>query len=425
MHIRHLHLQNFRCYDNLSLGFRPGINLLIGDNASGKTTVLRACRYVMSAFFAGYSDDNTRWACPTADDFAQRVADGVVQPEQPVVIQFDMAGCAAPGPHEIRKNSKKNSRALVSGLTAYRNYTRHLRDDGEPLPLFASFSTEYIHATRKIDTNKFKPYDQKASFGYYECLDGSGFLPYWLKRLLVLQEARKGQREIETVRRAVADCMGTDGCGVIQGMDIRPQQGEVYYTFCDGREVPAPMLSDGYRRIANIVTDLACRCALLNGRLYGPEAAKRTTGTAVIDEIDMHLHPAMQARVLKGLTQAFPCLQFIATTHAPMVMTNVQDNDRNTVFHLGFDGKTYRVAETSTYGMDASSITEVVLRQTPRAESVDLQLANLFDAIDNDRTQEAQILLQEMRKQFGGTLPELTRAETMLHFLTSDDYEED
>ena len=439
--MKRIRVENFRCYEDLTVNFKSGVNLLIGDNASGKTTVLQACRYVLSAFFSGYSDENTRLESPVDDDFSVRIADGVILPERPVRISFlpnamqyaaIPAGNALVRPgmggreYVVQKNSKKNSRSLLRGLEGFRNYARLLVDAvDKPLPLFASFSTEDIHSTRRLDAARFKTYLQKASFGYYECLNGDGFFPYWLKRLLVLQEGQKNLHEIATVRTAVSEALGTEGCGIIQDMNIRPNQGKVYYIFSDGREVDAEHLSDGYRRLVNIVTDVAFRCALLNGRLYGADAASNTYGTVLIDEIDMHLHPTLQANVLKGLRRAFPKLQFIVTSHAPMVMTSVKNDDHNVVYRLSYERGQYSVQESDTYGMDASTITDAVLKQTPRDREVEDQLKKLFGYIDSGSDEEAQALLKEMRNRFGDRLPELAEAEAMLNFSIAEDDEED
>lgn len=438
--MKRIRVENFRCYEDLTVKFKSGVNLLIGDNASGKTTILKACRYVLSAFFSGYSDENTRWESPVDDDFSVRIADGVILPERSVRISFlpdathyalVPAGNALvrPGMEEreyvVQKNSKKNSRSLLRGLEGYRNYARLLVDAvDKPLPLFASFSTEDIHSTRRLDAVRFKTYLQKVSFGYYECLNGDGFFPYWLKRLLVLQEGQKNPNEIATVRTAISEALGTGGCGIIRDVSIRSNQGKVYYIFSDGREVDAEHLSDGYRRLVNIVTDVAFRCALLNGRLYGEDAASNTYGTVLIDEIDMHLHPTLQARVLKGLQRAFPKLQFIVTSHAPMVMTGVKNDDHNVVYRLSYEDGQYSVRESDTYGMDASTITEAVLRQTPRDEEVEEQLKNLFEYIDAGSEEEAWGLLEELRNCFGDRLPELAEAEAMLNFSIVEDDEE-
>lgn len=325
----------------------------------------------------------------------------------------------------IQKNSKKNSRALISGIENYRNYAKTILSTNEALPVWCSFSTEDIHANRSINVGKFKEYAQKASFGYYECLNGDGFFRYWLKRLLILQEGQKNLHEIETVRTALANALGTNnkGCGIIQDMHIRHNQGKVYYVFSDGREVDADHLSDGYRRLVNIVTDIAFRCALLNGRLYGAESALWTKGTVLIDEIDMHLHPTLQARVLQGLHNAFPMIQFIVTTHAPMVMTSIENNADNIVYQLNYDNENYHIQERQTYGMDASTITDVILNQTPRAQEVDNQLGKLFDLIDSG-SEEARTFLRDMQARFGDKLPELAEAEAMLDFSIVEDDEE-
>lgn len=438
--MKRIRVENFRCYEDLTVKFKSGVNLLIGDNASGKTTVLKACRYVLSAFFSGYSDENTRWESPVDDDFSVRIADGVILPERPVRISFlpDATHYASvpagnalvrPGMKEreyvIQKNSKKNSRSLLRGLEGFRNYARLLVDSvDKPLPLFASFSTEDIHSTRRLDAARFKTYLQKVSFGYYECLNGDGFFPYWLKRLLVLQEGQKNPNEIATVCTAISEALGTGGCGIIRDVSIRPNQGKVYYIFSDGREVGAEHLSDGYRRLVNIVTDVAFRCALLNGRLYGKDAASNTYGTVLIDEIDMHLHPTLQTRVLKGLRRAFPKLQFIVTSHAPMVMTSVKNDDHNVVYRLSYEDGQYSVRESDTYGMDASTITEAVLRQTPRDGEVEDQLKRLFEYIDAGSEEEAWAILEELRNCFGDRLPELAEAEAMLNFSIVEDDEE-
>ena len=439
--MKRIRVENFRCYDDLTVNLKPGVNLLIGDNASGKTTVLKACRYVLSAFFSGYSDENTRWESPVDDDFSVRIADGMILPERPIRIFFlpnttqyaplpEENALVRPGTGEkeyvVQKNSKKNSRSLIGGLEGFRDYARLLVNAADrALPLFASFSTEDIHSTRRLDAARFKNYLQKVSFGYYECLNGDGSFPYWLKRLLVLQEGQKNLHEITSVRTAVSKALGTGGCGIIDDLSIRPNQGKVYYIFSDGREVDAEHLSDGYRRLVNIITDVAFRCALLNGRLYGEEAVYNTYGTVLIDEIDMHLHPTLQANVLRGLQRAFPKLQFIVTSHAPMVMTSVKNDDRNVVYRLSYEQGEYSLQESDTYGMDASTITDAVLKQIPREKAVDEQLQELFECIDAGSEKEARTLLEEMRTHFGDRLPELAEAEAMLNFSIAEDDEED
>lgn len=431
-----INLQNFRCYSDLTITFKSGINLLIGDNATGKTSVLLACKYVLSAFFSGFSDENTKWISPHNDDFRIRSSQGILLPELPIYIQFQTSDIIEypdilqqtslfdpSTSYTLTKNSKKNSRALTTGIREYKNYAAWLMagcftESGQQmaLPLFASFSTEDIHANRKIDASRFKIYNHKASFGYYECLEGNGFFPYWLKRLLVLQESRENHPEIIIVRTAIRNALGPEGCNIISDMQVRPNQRKVYYILSDGRETEANYLSDGYRRLVNIVTDLAFRCALLNRGIYGENACALTRGTVLIDEADLHLHPSLQAVVLKGLRHAFPRLQFIVSSHAPMLMSCVETNDENIVYKLNYssaDG--YGIIPVNTYGMDLSTLTDVILDQVPRATAVDQNLSHLFRLIDEGDYKEAAELLQQLRDCHGENLPELTQAEAMLN----------
>lgn len=81
-------LYNFRCFENFEWDFTPGINLIVGDNSSGKTSLLRACRLVAGSFFAGFSDENTVWPGPEAADFRDVIVDGVKLPVKAIEIQF-------------------------------------------------------------------------------------------------------------------------------------------------------------------------------------------------------------------------------------------------------------------------------------------------------------------------------------------------
>jgi predicted ATP-binding protein involved in virulence len=71
-----------------------------------------------------------------------------------------------------------------------------------------------------------------------------------------------------------------------------------------------------------LVGDLAWRCIKLNPHL-GEDAARESTGVVLIDEVEMHLHPAWQQRIIDQLQSAFPKLQFILSTHSPQVLSCV------------------------------------------------------------------------------------------------------
>lgn len=441
-------IHDFRCYSDKHLEFRSGINLLIGDNSSGKTSLIRACNYVTNAFFSGFSDDNTVWKSVDDNDFRLIVGDdNVVFPEKPMSIDFHLSrfdlkeinkpdGSVLSFDYEqtitLEKHSKKNSRKLTSGLSPLKSYCSHLqkysfieRDTKtvqiNALPVYACFTTEDIHASRKINKESFLEYNQKPSFGYNECYDCRGLFDYWLNRLLVLKEAEIGETEINTVRKALKSALGSEGCGIIDDIIIRPVRGKVFFKYSDGRIVESDMLSDGYKRLVNIVLDIAVRCSLLNKTLFGEDSYKYTHGTVIIDEIDEHLHPALQSRVLKDLHRTFPNIQFIVSTHAPMVISSVESNDDNVVYRLWYDDrtKTYMDAELDTYGLDANLILEESMMVDSRDSEVKTMILELQHLVSERKLLEAKQLLASLEGKTKSDQPELVKIRSVINRLES------
>ncbi len=418
--MKKISLCHYRCFENLHLEFSEKTTLLIGDNASGKTTVIRAIGAALGSFFTGFSDENTRFHGLSQEDFRIVRAEGGLANEEPVQIEFEWLGTRS----TLQLNTPKGAtlKTPLRPIAALgRELFKNLFKDGRQvraLPLFTSFSTADIHKPRRFNKDIFKKYVHKPSFGYFECLQGDGFLKYWTGRLLALQEGQTGTLEIGGVLKALADALGADGCQVIEKAEIRPIQGKVYYTLSDGRVVDTDNLSDGQKRLVNLVVDLGFRCMLLNKGIFGLEACTLTEGTVLIDEIDLHLHPSLQSRVVKGLQHAFPNLQFIITSHAPMVMTGIPLDHGNKTIQLGFDAlKGYTAKEIQAYGMDVSTIIQAVMGVVPRSAEVENRLATLFELIDLGEYGKAVDKLSQMRGQFGEHLPELSKAEAMLNFL--------
>ncbi len=102
-------------------------------------------------------------------------------------------------------------------------------------------------------------------------------------------------------------------------------------------EVPATWLSQGYQSVVSWIADLV-------GWFYfehqKPVPLEEMEGLVLIDEIDLHLHPAWQEKLIPAVRRVFPRLQFVVTTHSSMVLTGLkpeeivvldQDTDGNVV----------------------------------------------------------------------------------------------
>jgi len=127
--------------------------------------------------------------------------------------------------------------------------------------------------------------------------------------------------DLEAVKTALKSCLPE-----IQDLRFEVEEADLIAIASDGSELPFRMWSDGYRNMLGMVADLAHRAAILNPHL-GVEAARQTEGLVLIDEIDLHLHPKWQRRVVENLKTAFPLLQFITTTHSPFIIQSLRDHE--------------------------------------------------------------------------------------------------
>lgn len=144
-----------------------------------------------------------------------------------------------------------------------------------------------------------------------------------------------------------------------------------------------------------------------------PEGADplQTPGVVLIDEIDLHLHPRWQRNVLPALTETFPNLQFIITTHSPQVLSRVP----NGCLFIIDDFKIYP-ATSRVYGRDSNSILHVL--DTPeRPEQAQQQIRALAGLIDGEDFPAARALLTELEAVLGEDDPDLVRLRLTLSLL--------
>ncbi len=243
--IKHIHLEDFRGFENYDIDFKSGVNLLIGDNGSGKTSLLRSVILALNSFFTGFSDENTTCTGISVDDFRYTISGEEKSMTQPVTIKFDVDDFK--DLKVVRKTKKGGTTYPGAATKEYMDYLRTLqmlvaseiknKTRRTSLPLFANFQTDDIHGSiQKVEAEKFKEYYVSPSFGYYLTLKGGFFSKYWIKRLIVLGEGGKGEEEVNIVKQAIVDCLGPHGCNIISEVEIRPKKGYVYFHFTDGRE---------------------------------------------------------------------------------------------------------------------------------------------------------------------------------------------
>lgn len=96
-------------------------------------------------------------------------------------------------------------------------------------------------------------------------------------------------------------------------------------------------------------------------------AVKKTPGIVMIDELDLHFHPRWQRHVLADLCRTFPEVQFIATTHSPQLISEVQPESLIVLTHDP-SGKSISVNGTQSYGLDANWVLEHIMGAPARPD---------------------------------------------------------
>jgi len=141
--------------------------------------------------------------------------------------------------------------------------------------------------------------------------------------------------------------------------------------------------------------------------------AANAEALVLIDEIDLHLHPQWQRQIVKNLTAAFPKCQFIATTHSPQVIGEIEHNRIQVITKEGV------YSPTHSYGVDSSRVLEEIMEAGPRTQEVQKTLSDLSQIIGEEKFKEAESLLNELVAKLGEDDPEVTRIRTLLDFMGS------
>ena len=179
----------------------------------------------------------------------------------------------------------------------------------------------------------------------------------------------------------------------------------------NGREYRVDLLSDGEKCTLALLGDIARRVAIANPCRKNPMEG---SGIILIDEIDLHMHPAWQRRILSVLRTLFPNVQFIITTHSPQILGEV-DRSYN-LFLLEKEKNGVTVVENRyLYGKDSSSILRADMNVTERTLEAEKMFAQFYKALDQEDYALAEKIIEEMDAQLSDD-PKIVECRTQLEF---------
>jgi predicted ATP-binding protein involved in virulence len=353
--ITSIQLENFKLFNQETFEFNSEFNLIVGVNGSGKSSLLKALAISLAGWAHAYikSENNLR---PIEDNEIREIEkDGRFDLTKRTSIHaagifpiISRMGYLVNGKVQWNRYRVEGSTGtyLVGGI-------RYESRNGE------SFSSnEYNLNLSTLGSDVLRYIEQGKQFdlpviAFYECdrlwiskgnidvessasKQFSRFDPYldcfhtgaddkaigeWLLKLELSELQKKTRSPMKSAiefaaKAAMEDCIGF-------GFDF--EESRVMVRYKDGSSTPFEHLSDGQRTVLGLFCDIARRAAILNPHLK-EDICSETQGVILIDELDLHLHPKWQRRVIEDLRQIFPKMQFICTTHSTFLIQSLRSS---------------------------------------------------------------------------------------------------
>lgn len=410
MLIKKLKLVNFKCFEDFEIDFHDKLTVIIGGNGTGKTSILEGAAIALSSMFAkmngvvSHGIDKTQ----AHKKFFAIGSNKDVQEQYPVVVaaEAEVDGTTLVWSRKLNSSKGQTTTKDAQEITELGSSYRDKVAGGQEiaLPMLAYYGTGRLWDYHREKQDSIFKVSNRMN-GYLDCVDGTANLKLMMKWFMQMTIEKYQKQEIglgaipelEAVYAAMEACYqritGCHGKVAVQ-YKLATKELEISYPDEQGNMVSLPIsqLSDGYKCTISLVADIAYRMAVLNPQFLG-EVCEKTAGIILIDEVDLHLHPRWQQRILEDLQAIFPRVQFIVTTHAPAVIGSVKSECLRILNNF--------VAEQApgeTYGNDVNSILQQVMGVAERTEEVAEKFAEFYS-----------LLQQKQFQQAGGVLDEIAR----------------
>ena len=350
MKLRSVEIENFRAIKQLKLSLDESLTVFHGDNAHGKTSVLAAIAAALGAI-------PTLLPEVTGTKFRDADRRRSARSVRVVLKTTDGIEWAMRRGGTRRPNSGRSLRAEIKNIIEADEEGRDV-----DLPIVAFYDTDraVFDAPQRRTPKEFPRYAALEGALSVRSNFGDFFKWFYAKEDEELRAQRRQSsfvsRELEAVRTAITSMI--PGASEPR-IELRPLRFVVSLDLESGppEDLTLDQLSGGYRIILGLAADLARRMAQGNPHRGDPLACE---AIVLIDEVELHLHPAWQQRVLADLRRTFPNTQFIVSTHSPQVLTSVPPRQ---IVELSREDGTIVAGGTSaaTYGAEAGDVLSTVM----------------------------------------------------------------
>ena len=426
MLLKRIDIENFACFKNFHADFVPGVNIVIGRNGAGKSSLIKSLVYLMNFMFTNDKSMGNDYLSAGNPDLKMNS----VKPyefyrnheQSEVATHCNLHGILTFMNENIEWDMYKKSTSGASlypskYVDAYRQIMR-ISKYRNKLPVLAYFSDSFPHKNSNISTFAKNEINNTngilKNFGYYMWDNDSSCVTIWQLRLVNVMARNLSLNEKESNARKeveyITDTLIKFSEPINENSDDSYKIEKVFFTFDSGTtpelwlklksgfEIPFNSLPAGYLRLYGIVLELAYRTYLLNRN-----NTELAVGLVLIDEIDLHLHPSLEMEVIERFRKVFPSLQFIVTTHSPLVITSVKaDGKESQILRLVANEEEPHVLP-DLYGIDYNAGLMDGMEVHPSNEDVDYVKRGIIRALRKGNLSLAITKKKELAKMVSQT----------------------
>lgn len=429
-HIDLMALENFRCFEQYKLNLHPSLTVLVGANGAGKTAILDAIAIMLSTALREFDGPTRGFALSDAREVPRDMdfKKGVARMDRVFPVTATAEGALA-GQEFWWTRTRQSANGRTSWSEKTSEVGRHvaniwrtseeLSPNAPLLPVIALYGVERLLSVRK-ETGAIP---RSRSGAYDVALDGRSDLSRlstFIRALTLAEfvadrrgdEAEAAGNQLRAITLACNSVLSPTGW---RDPEWNPVAEELTMTHAAHGILPLSFLSSGTKIAAGMVIDLVSRMARANPRLGAEELLRFAPGIVLIDEVDLHLHPTWQQRILTQLTKTFPRVQFIVTTHSPQVLSTVAAENIRVMEDSGVHGVEF------SEGLRSDIVMDRILKTRPEPP---LEINSVLDrymklvADGHGRSQYARELRQQLDDKLGGiaNVPKLADADASMAF---------
>lgn len=444
MRLKRLQLSNFRKFRGIEILLPDSLEIaIIGMNGSGKTSLLDSIALCMSHFTGKLISNTDAYDIDSwfvEDDISFNQENSQISLTFQLGSVIDHPFFADPNQDKIISLTKQRGKSGFSFDKHPKGFLNILKREIKAknltaLPIVSYFPVTRTHLNSKESKSDNKSYDPKLN-AYANSLDihNQSFKKFekWFIQQINLENSLKVKennldfelKSLGVVRNAFLKFLNKIDDGSYQKIlvsrdskvDSKFEETTTEYLAIQKGDVNLKFkqLSYGERMVISLVCQIAMRLAIANEEI---KDSLKGDGIVLIDEIDLHLHPVWQKRIVQALRTTFPNIQFIFASHSPMILSGIR---RENIILLGQEGLINNMELPDVFTGTADEILEKILLSKSSADIFESEKATIEKLFLNMEFDKAMEELKELEEKIDSSPKWLLDIKQRLDFVTND-----